>query len=115
MVLNSAYFNMITYSYLASSNWSVWNSSVMENNMIGSNREMTNNVRRENAIRMGAESQKLIKHSLKHASKSIRISVKDLKQSFDFKYFAPNVLILCRYCSRLHPPKAWIPAAFIPQ
>ena len=81
MVLNSAFLNMITYSYLASSNWSVWNSSVMENNMIGSNREMTNNVRRENAIRMGTESQILIKQCLRKSNKSFRISPKDLKQT----------------------------------
>ena len=87
----------------------------MGNNMIGNNREMTNNVRRENVIRMGAESQKMIKHSLRHASKSIKISVKDLKQSFNFKYFTPKVPILCLYCSRLQPPEAWIPMAFVPQ
>jgi hypothetical protein len=50
MVLNSAFLNMVKYLYLASSIWSVWNSSVMENNMIGSNREIINNVRREKAI-----------------------------------------------------------------
>ncbi len=70
MVLNSAFFNMIAYSYLASSNWSVWNSSVMENNIIGSSRKMTNNVRRENAIRMGTESQILIKQSFRKSNKS---------------------------------------------
>ena len=115
MVFTTAFFNMVTYSYLPSSTCSVWNSSVMDNNIIGSNRKMTNNVRRENAIWKGTESQILIKHSLKHASMSIRMPVKDLKRCFDFKYFTPKVPILCLYCSKLHPPEAWIPAALIPQ
>ena len=87
----------------------------MDSNIIGSNREITNKITRENAMRMGMESQILNKQSLRKFNMSFRILPKDLKHSFDFTCLAPNEPIRYLHCSRLQSLGAWVPAGFAPR